>query len=261
MEMEMLLYTATGALIGLIVGITGVGGGALMTPALLFFGFPAHIAIGTDLWYAAVTKSSGLLAHHRKKHIRWDIAINLALGSMPAAIFTGLALSIWFENPESYAAVLKTALGFMLIITATALIFRTRIAKALSSRTTEQAEESRTFSLRLLITGAILGILVTLSSVGAGAVGTAVLMVLYPRLLPKQIVGTDIAHAVPLTFIAGIVHLYLGNVDFVLLGALLLGSIPAINIGAAISGSIPSKYLHPTLASLLLLLGLKYAIF
>ncbi|TCS42611.1 sulfite exporter TauE/SafE family protein [Reinekea marinisedimentorum] len=257
----MLLYTATGALIGLIVGITGVGGGALMTPALLFFGFPAHIAIGTDLWYAAVTKTSGLFAHHRKKHIRWDIALNMTLGSMPAAILTGLALSIWFENPESYASVLKTALGFMLIITATALIFRSRIVKALGKRNPGKTERNPAFSLRLLLTGAILGVLVTLSSVGAGAVGTAVLMVLYPRLLPKQIVGTDIAHAVPLTFIAGVVHLYLGNVDFALLAALLLGSIPAINIGAAISGSIPSKYLHPTLAGLLLVLGMKYAIF
>lgn len=256
----MLLYAATGALIGLIIGITGVGGGALMTPALLFFGFPAHIAVGTDLWYAALTKSSGLWAHHKKKHVRWNIAVNMAMGSIPAAVLTGLVLSFWFESSESYASLLKSALGFMLIITASVLILRTKIVRLLSKRALKKPQEPKV-SFKLISVGAILGILVTLSSVGAGAVGTAVLMVLYPRLLPKEIVGTDIAHAVPLTFIAGLVHLYLGNVDFVLLIALLVGSIPAINIGAAISSNIPSKYLHPTLASLLLLLGVKYALF
>jgi uncharacterized membrane protein YfcA len=261
MVMKMLLYTATGALIGFIIGITGVGGGALMTPALLFFGFPAHIAIGTDLWYAAITKTSGLMTHQKKKHIRWDIALNLTAGSLPAAILTGVALTLWFGNPDSYASILKTVLGFMLMITATALIFRSKLIAVANDRQSDHSDTSRLFSIKLLLTGIILGVLVTLSSVGAGAVGTAVLMVLYHRLLPKEIVGTDIAHAVPLTLIAGIVHLYLGHVDWLLLIALLIGSIPAINIGAAISSSIPSKYLHPALASLLLLLGLRYALF
>lgn len=255
----MLTYTATGALIGLIVGITGVGGGALMTPALLFFGFPAHIAVGTDLWYAALTKTSGLWTHHKKNHIRWTIALNMAAGSLPAAILTGVALAIWFGDAQSYGHILKSALGFMLIVTAIMLILRSYLAKRMELR--RETDSNGLFSTKLILVGALLGMLVTLSSVGAGAVGTAVLMMLYPRLLPKEIVGTDIAHAVPLTFIAGLIHLHLGNVDFTLLLALLIGSIPAINLGAMISGNIPSKYLNPALASLLLLLGLRYALF
>ncbi|WP_342783497.1 sulfite exporter TauE/SafE family protein [Reinekea thalattae] len=257
----MLTYAATGAIIGLIIGITGVGGGALMTPALLFFGFPAHIAVGTDLWYAALTKTSGLWTHHKKNHIRWRIALNMATGSLPAAILTGVVLSIWFGDAQSYGHILKSALGFMLIVTAVMLILRSYLSKTIGARGQTDTEASNLFSIKLILVGVLLGILVTLSSVGAGAVGTAVLMMLYPRLLPKEIVGTDIAHAVPLTFIAGLIHLHLGNVNFTLLAALLIGSIPAINIGAMISSSIPARYLNPALASLLLLLGLRYALF
>lgn len=258
--MEILFLILTGGAIGLVVGITGVGGGALMTPALLLFGFPAHIAIGTDLWFAALTKSGGMVAHQRKRHINWSIVWNLASGSLPAAIVTGLALTFWFGSAENYASLLKTALGFMLILTSLVLIFRSHITAHYGKRQRPESP-SNGFSVRLFIAGIVLGTLVTLSSVGAGAIGTAVLMILYPYLLPKQIVGTDIAHAVPLTFIAGAVHLYLGNVDFHLLLALLTGSLPAIYLGTALSGKIPSKLLHPVLASLLMLLGMKYAIF
>jgi uncharacterized membrane protein YfcA len=258
--MEILFLISTGALVGLIVGITGVGGGALMTPVLLLFGFPAHIAIGTDLWFAAITKSGGMYAHHKKGHVNWRIAINLAAGSLPAAAVTGLALAYWFGSAENYASLLKTALGFMLILTSTVLLFKNQLTRLYASKSQETPKEV-SFSFRLLVVGAVLGIFVTLSSVGAGAIGTAVLMIAFPFLLPKIVVGTDIAHAVPLTFIAGIVHLYLGNVDFELLGSLLIGSIPAIYIGTAISGRIPAKVLQPVLASLLMLLGMKYAIF
>lgn len=258
--MEILFLTLTGAVIGLIVGITGVGGGALMTPALLLFGFPAHIAIGTDLWFAALTKSGGMMAHHKKGHVNWKISVNLSLGSLPAAIVTGLLLAIWFNEPQNYASLLKTALGFMLIITSIVLILRSKISAFYLKRQTQTQQQSY-FSIKLIIVGVVLGTLVTLSSVGAGAIGTAVLMILFPHLLPRQVVGTDIAHAVPLTFIAGVVHLYLGNVDFQLLISLLAGSIPAIYVGTALSTKIPNRYLHPILASLLMVLGLKYALF
>ncbi|MDO7635711.1 MAG: sulfite exporter TauE/SafE family protein [Porticoccaceae bacterium] len=258
--MEILFLVLTGGLIGLIVGITGVGGGALMTPALLLFGFPAHIAIGTDLWFAALTKTGGLVSHHRQGHVNWTIVRNLALGSLPAAIVTGIFLSSWTDSPENYAPLLKSALGFMLILTSIALLFRTRIS-ALYSRRQNTAADAAGGSWRLIGVGIVLGIFVTLSSVGAGAIGTAVLMIMFPYLAPKNIVGTDIAHAVPLTFIAGLVHLRLGNVDFVLLACLLAGSLPAIYLGSALSSRIPSKLMHPILASLLMLLGLKYALF
>jgi uncharacterized membrane protein YfcA len=257
--MEILFLILTGATIGMIVGLTGVGGGALMTPALLLFGFPPHIAIGTDLWFAALTKSGGMIAHNRKGHVNWRIALNLAYGSLPAAIVTGFALAFWFGSAEHYANLLTTALGFMLILTSIVLLFRRKLSQLYLGKS--RAADNHRFSKKLWFAGVILGVLVTLSSVGAGAIGTAVLMILYPRLLPKQIVGTDIAHAVPLTLIAGTVHLYLGNVDFKLLFALLAGSLPAIYLGTALSSRIPGKFLHPILASLLMLLGMKYAIF
>lgn len=241
---------------GLIVGITGVGGGALMTPLLLLFGFPPHVAIGTDLWYAAITKSGGMWAHHRKQHVRWDIVLTIAGGSLPASAITGLILHFFFRHPEQYASILQTALGAMLMMTAMVLIFRKRLFQ--NRKPHSHAQPSK---VTLWTIGAVLGVLVTLSSVGAGAIGTAVLMVLFPTLLPKEVVGTDIAHAVPLTFTAGIVHLFLGNVDFALLLALIAGSLPAIYVGTQLSARLPTRIMHPLLATALLLLGFKYAIF
>lgn len=254
--MEILFYSLSGAIVGLIVGVTGVGGGALMTPLLLLFGFPPHIAIGTDLWYAAITKSGGMWAHHRKRHVRWDIVLMLAAGSLPASAITGWILHRYFNNPEHYASVLQTALGGMLVVTALVLIFRQRLP-----RQTANSLRTRPHPILLWSIGVVLGALVTLSSVGAGAIGTAVLMMLFPVLLPKQVVGTDIAHAVPLTFTAGLVHLALGNVDFTLLLALIAGSLPAIYLGTHLSTFVPSRVMHPLLATALLVLGLKYAVF
>ncbi|MDN3649698.1 sulfite exporter TauE/SafE family protein [Reinekea marina] len=257
--MEILLFIAAGAAVGLIVGMTGVGGGALMTPILLLFGFPPQIAIGTDLWYAAITKSSSLYSHHKMNNIRWQIALTMAAGSLPAAVLTGLVLTYWFDDNGSYTHILTTALGFMLILTASAILFKNKLMK--TSRDDTEGNQTSRQAVKLWAIGAILGVLVTLSSVGAGAIGTAVLLILYPKFLPSQIVGTDIAHAIPLTFVAGLVHLQLGNVDFFLLGALLMGSIPAIQIGSKLTQKVPSAILQPVLAWLLLGLGLKYAIF
>lgn len=254
--MEILFYSLSGAAVGLIVGITGVGGGSLMTPLLLLFGFPPHIAIGTDLWYAAITKSGGMIAHHSKRHVRWRVVLSLAAGSLPAAAVTGFVLHRYFKHPEQYASLLQTALGVMLVITALVLIFRKAI-----SRKYADSNRPPPSAITLGIVGAVLGVLITLSSVGAGAIGTAVLMILFPALMPKEVVGTDIAHAVPLTFTAGLVHLFLGNVDFALLLALITGSLPAIYVGTQLSAKLPSRVMHPLLATALLLLGVKYAIF
>lgn len=258
--MEILLLVATGALIGLIVGLTGVGGGALMTPALLMFGFPPHIAIGTDLWFAALTKSGGMVAHQKRGHIKWPVVISLASGSLPAAIITGIILAAYFDDPQAYAPILTTALGIMLIATSAVLLFKKKITKVFTTQSTSALNPHR-FSWLLCLSGMILGVLVTLSSVGAGAIGTAILMILFPTMLAKHVVGSDIAHAVPLTFVAGLVHLFLGNVDFTLLAVLLCGSLPAIYVGTYFSGKIPSHVLQPILASLLMVIGVKYALF
>lgn len=257
--MDILLYIAAGAGVGLIVGMTGIGGGALMTPLLLLFGFPPQVAVGTDLMYAGITKAGGAWSHHRQSHVRWALVKLLALGSIPSALLTGLLLEYLFQHPENYAHLLRNALGIMLLLTAVVILLRKQIqqwASKASSRNWARWRPQATF-----VMGVFLGVFVTLSSVGAGAIGTAILMLLYPALRSTHIVGTDIAHAVPLTLCAGFIHMYLGNVDFALLGALLIGSLPAIHVGSHLSRKMPDELLKPILASLLLMLGAKYAFF
>lgn len=259
--MEILLLIISGAVVGFIVGLTGVGGGALMTPILLFFGVPPHIAIGTDLWFAALTKSGGVVTHQKLNHIKWNLVIRLALGSLPAAIITGLALTFLFGSAENYSHILTTSLGIMLVITASVLFFRNRLQEYAARNAKTESRYRLSTTTKTVIVGALLGTFVTLSSVGAGAIGTAVLLILYPKLLPKEIVGTDLAHAVPLTFIAGVVHLTMGNVDLMLLLALLIGSLPAIHLGSRAASKVSSGFMQPLLIALLLILGLKYALF
>jgi len=229
-----------------------------MTPLLLLFGFPPNIAVGTDLMYASLTKASGVMSHHRQKHVEWKLVKLLAIGSIPAALITGYSLQHVFEDSASYEILIKNSLGFMLLLTAFVVIFRKQLQRfTLRSKTSsDKTRDSMT-----LIMGIVLGVLVTLTSVGAGAIGTAVLMLLYPALRSSHIVGTDIAHAVPLTACAGLVHMALGNVDFGLLFALLVGSIPAIQLGSKVSHHLPDNVLKPLLASILFFLGAKYAFF
>ena len=257
--MDILLYIVAGAAVGFVVGITGIGGGALMTPLLLLFGFPPNIAVGTDLMYASITKASGVYSHHKQKHVEWKLVKLLALGSIPAALITGYSLQNLFSDSEGYEALIKNSLGFMLLLTAFVVVFRKqlqRITLRSKSASNEKVRDALT-----LVMGIVLGILVTLTSVGAGAIGTAVLMLLYPALRSSHVVGTDIAHAVPLTAAAGLVHMSLGNVDFGLLLALLIGSIPAIQLGSKVSHHLPEGVLKPLLASILFFLGAKYAFF
>jgi len=257
--MDILLYILAGAAVGFIVGITGIGGGALMTPLLLLFGFPPNIAVGTDLMYASITIATGVISHHRQKHVEWKLVKLLAMGSLPAALITGYSLQSVFEDSDSYEALIKSSLGFMLLLTAFVIIFRKQLQRFTlrsKSNNNEKTRDIITFAM-----GIVLGVLVTLTSVGAGAIGTAVLMLLYPALRSSHVVGTDIAHAVPLTACAGLVHMALGNVDFALLFALLVGSIPAIQLGSKVSHHLPDSVLKPLLASILLFLGAKYAFF
>lgn len=254
---QLLLYVLAGAGVGFAVGVTGVGGGSLMTPLLLMFGFPPHVAVGTDLLYAAITKAGGAWAHHRQGHVDWTIARRLAIGSLPAALLTIAVLHTFFTDPTAYAGLIKGMLGVMLILTAAVLLFKKRLLGLISP---ESFIVRHAVPLTVL-SGIVLGVCVTLSSVGAGAFGAAVLIMLFPLLTTARIVGTDIAHAVPLTLVAGLGHLWLGNVDFMLLGALLVGSLPAISLGARLTRHMPGGLLQGLLTTLLLVLGIRYAFF
>ena len=248
------LTSLSGFIVGLIVGLTGVGGGSLMTPLLvLAFGVAPATAVGTDLLYAAITKAGGIYVHDRQGTIDYRVAGWLALGSVPMAVATTIALHMIAPAPEILAATIKGTLGVALILTAAALIFRARLA-ALSPTANWSAGR---IAAATVATGAVLGVLVTLSSVGAGAVGVAALIFLYPDKPAVQIVGTDIAHAVPLTLVAGLGHAALGTVDLVLLATLLVGSIPGVMLGSHLSRKLPEHLLRPALAAMLLLVGAK----
>ena len=229
-----------------------------MTPLLLAFGFPLHVAVGTDLLFAAITKSGGAHTHTRMGNVRWDLVWRLALGSLPAAALTVLALYLFFDSPEQYAGILTTALGITLILTSLTIVFRRQLAQ-LGSRDNEAREKTATAYLPFM--GAVLGVMVTLSSVGAGAIATAMLLVAFPALRSLKVIGTDIAHAVPLTLFAGIGHMFLGNVDFLLLAALLIGSLPAVSMGARLGKYVPDNIMRSALAATLCGIGVKFAFF
>ena len=251
-------YTLAGFAVGAIVGLTGVGGGSLMTPLLvLLFGIHPSVAVGTDLLYASVTKAGGTFAHSLKGTVDWKITGTLAAGSLPAAALTLLVLHHWFPGGIGGASrVISVALGVALLLTAVALIFRKRIQQwSLAHQGGER--DPRLTSLFTLATGVVLGVLVSISSVGAGALGVTVLFFLYPRLPAVRIVGSDIAHAVPLTFVAGVGHWWLGSVDWSLLGSLLVGSLPGIWLGSQASTRLPERFLRPALAYMLVLVNSK----
>lgn len=248
-------YTVAGFIVGAIVGLTGVGGGSLMTPLLvLLFGVNPSVAVGTDLLYAAITKAGGTLAHGRRGTVDWKVTGRLALGSIPAAAATIYGLSLIGPAGPGANRLISISLGIALLLTAIALIYRRRLQAYAASRPqpSEQAIARTT-----VVVGAVLGVLVSISSVGAGALGVAALFFLYPLLPAVRIVGSDIAHAVPLTLVAGLGHWVLGSVDTTLLGALLLGSLPGIWIGSHASARVPERVLRPALALMLVLVGGK----
>ncbi len=251
------LYTLSGFAVGAIVGLTGVGGGSLMTPLLvLVFGVHPATAVGTDLLYAALTKAGGTAAHGRKGHIDWAITSRLALGSIPAAALTIWVLSQLPKGSNTIGAVISHGLGFALLLTAIAILFGRKLRDYASKHEDSPLRQCCLGKITVAV-GAILGVLVTLSSVGAGALGVAALYFLYPKLSPVRIVGSDVAHAVPLTLVAGLGHWMLGGVDWSLLGALLLGSLPGIWLGTHVSAKVPEHILRRILASMLVLIGGK----
>ncbi len=251
------LLPLSGFVVGILVGLTGVGGGSLMTPLLvLLFGFKPATAVGTDLLYAAITKSGGSWVHHKHGNIDWGITGRLALGSVPAAGLTVLLLAQLGIGSHGAPALISVVLGFALLLTAASLVFRQRLLELARRRPAGADFQKHTAGLTVFV-GAILGVLVTISSVGAGALGVTALSFLYPNLATRNIVGSDIAHAVPLTLVAGLGHWWLGTVDVVLLVSLLIGSLPGIALGAHFAAKVPERALRGLLASVLLLVGGK----
>ncbi len=244
-----------GLLTGALIGATGVGAGALMTPMLVWgFRLPLPLAIGTDLCFAAITKLGGAVAHWRRGHVDRAIVAHMLLGSLPACLGTLLAMHAlgWARAGRG---VLGTALGVALLLTAAMIAGRgrwSRFALRAGRRVPSWARDALT-----VVLGALLGMLVTLSSVGAGAIGSTLIVLLYPRLRARRLVGTDIAHALPLSLVASVGHAWLGHVDWQVLAALLLGSLPGIWLGARASDWLPERITRALLATLLLGIGLR----
>ncbi len=252
-------YILSGFVVGAIVGVTGVGGGSLMTPLLvLFFGITPATAVGTDLLYAAITKAGGVWAHQRRGTIHWKLVTHLAMGSVPAALVTLVMLQVLTFDHAHLSSVMSTALGVALILTALALLFRDRLHR-LAQQRFPRSGDSHSVPLTVLV-GAVLGVLVTLSSVGAGALGVTALSFLAPGLPAVRIVGSDIAHAVPLTLVAGLGHAATGVVNWTLLASLLMGSLPGIWLGSNIGQHLPERLLRSLLAAMLALIGAKLAL-
>ena len=249
-------YALSGFAVGAIVGLTGVGGGSLMTPLLvLLFGVAPAIAVGTDLLYASITKAGGVVVHARRRHVRWDIVARLAAGSLPGALITIGVLHFAEIHRGALTRVITQALGIALILTAFAVLGKNRLRQWGSKA--PSGWHARSAGPLTVGVGLALGVLVTLSSVGAGALGAAALVFLHPRLSTVEVVGSDIAHAVPLTLVAGLGHAHLGTVDWALLGSLLVGSLPGIWLGSMLSARVPERLLRSGLASLLILIGGK----
>lgn len=250
-------YPLAGLVVGFVVGLTGVGGGSLMTPLLvLLFGIPPATAVGTDLVYASITNASGVWVHRRKGNVDWKLVGLLAAGSLPMAVLTAGVLIVLDLRDEHLATLISGVLGVALILTALAIFFRERLRRFSRAREHTGHDRGSTYPIpATVVAGAILGVLVTMSSVGAGAIGMVALLWFYPHFPSVKLVGVDIAHAVPLTAVAGLGHFYMGTVDFVLLASLLLGSLPGIYLGSHAASMFPDRILRPTLACVLLLIG------
>ena len=247
----------SGFIVGILVGLTGVGGGSLMTPILvLLFGFKPATAVGTDLLYAAITKSGGSWVHHRHGNIDWRITGRLSLGSVPAAGLSLFMIARWGLENQHINHLISAALGFALLLTAGSLVFRQRLLTFAKQHIRQSRTDRQTAVLTILV-GVIVGTLVAWTSVGAGALGVTALTFLYPQLAARRIVGSDIAHAVPLTLVAGVGHWYLGSVDVPLLLNLLMGSLPGIALGSHFATRVPERRLRSLLAAVLVLVGGK----
>jgi uncharacterized protein len=259
-------YTLAGLAVGIMIGMTGVGGGSLMTPILIFgFAVQPAVAVGTDLLFAAITKAGGVWSYWRHGVVHWQVVKRLAMGSVTTTLLT-----LWFLNSAGvgkgeHSGLITTVLGLALILTSSALLLKGwlgRIMKAQADHPVVNAlysmrQDEKHKAIATVLTGGFLGVMVTLSSVGAGALGAVILLFLYPKMKGVEIVATDIAHAVPLTAVAGLGHSAVGTVDWSLLSFLVMGSLPGIYIGSHIGVKIPDQVMRRLLAVILLGVGIK----
>ncbi len=255
------VFVFAGFAVGLVVGLTGVGGGSLMTPLLIFFfGIKPHLAIGTDLLFAAFTKLGGTVGLARARLVDWKIVGQTAAGSIPASLVTLYVLHLVGPASPAAQAVMTTTLGVALLLTASAMLYKAVYGKVaprhIAPAALNAATQARHWALPVLL-GAVIGALVTLTSVGAGAIGVIVLMLLYPALPLPRIVAADIAHAVPLTLVAGFGHASIGSVDWLLLAKLLAGSLPGIWLGSRLVNCTPDRWMRTLLSVLLAYAGIK----
>ncbi|HYD80037.1 MAG TPA: sulfite exporter TauE/SafE family protein [Paucimonas sp.] len=246
-----LTYVVSGFAVGLLVGLTGVGGGSLMTPLLtLLFGVSPTVAVGTDLAFASITKSAGTIAHRVRGTVHWDIVKRLCIGALPAALLATLALKHFGALDKQIAHIIRYSIAGSVLLTVVALLCRGRMLDWITRHPEKQLQGAKLAAMTI-IAGALLGTLVTISSIGAGAIGATLIVLLYPRLSPAEIAGTDIAYAVPLTAIAAAGHWYLGSINWELLAMLLIGSVPGITLGSLAARAVPEKILRGLLATAL----------
>ncbi len=246
----------SGFVVGLLVGMTGVGGGSLMTPLLiLLFGIHPMTAVGTDLLQASITKAIGSAVHGAHRTVEWRIVRFLLIGSLPATILTLLAVHVSHADPKSLSHLVSGVLGVALLLTALSLAFRPWITRTALRRI--GTPTPRVAAVATVVTGAVIGVFVSLSSVGAGAIGVSVLLLLYPALPLARIVGSDIVHAVPLTLVAGTGHILLGTIDWTLLATLLIGSVPGVVAGSLLAVRVPEGVIRGVLATLLTMVGAR----
>lgn len=245
------IVIAGGFAVGFLVGLTGVGAGSLMTPFLISgIGISPVLAVGTDLLFACITKASAAWRHHALGNVNWPIVRWLATGSLPGA---ALVLAwIYLAQPDIHvlAGIIRDVLAFALVVSALCVAAYPAL-KRYAMRASDAEAPADVRKLYTLGLGFVLGVLVALTSVGAGAIGVVALTVLYHSLSARRLIGTDIVHAIPLTFLAGASHLGMGNVDLPILGLLLIGSVPGIALGSRITGMVPDWVLRITLALVL----------
>ncbi|WP_317204257.1 sulfite exporter TauE/SafE family protein [Janthinobacterium sp.] len=241
-------YIVSGFAVGLLVGMTGVGGGSLMTPLLtLLFGVSPSVAVGTDLAFASITKSAGTFTHRLRGTVRWDIVKRLCLGALPAAVLATLALKSFGKLNQEIGLVIRYSIACSVLLTVVALMFKSKMLHWINAHPEKQLQGKPLF-WATVVAGAGLGVLVTVSSIGAGAIGATLLVMLYPRMSSAEVAGTDIAYAVPLTAIAAFGHWWLGSIDWSLLASLLIGSLPGITLGSWVARSVPERFLRVLLA-------------
>ena len=244
----LLTYVVSGFAVGLLVGMTGVGGGSLMTPLLtLLFGVPPSVAVGTDLAFASITKTAGTFTHRLRGTVRWDIVRRLCVGALPAAVLATFALKHFGALDQQIGQLIRYSIAGSVLLTVTALLFKGKMLAWINASPSRQLH-GRALVLATVAAGALLGTLVTVSSIGAGAIGATLLVMLYPRMSSAEVAGTDIAYAVPLTAIAAFGHWWLGSIDWQLLASLLVGSVPGITLGSWAARAVPERFLRGLLA-------------